>query len=109
VHPLGTRLAGGGAGASLPGSDSAAINLQLRFPELSHIIAAVLEFSDGLRCRSIGVFENNSAPRMQAPRRSMRRSVRKGIFDVKLHRHARRRILLRAKPGISGFPVRLTP
>jgi hypothetical protein len=54
VHPVGIRLAGGsvGAGASRPGSDSAAINLQLRFRECSHIIAAVLEFSDGLRCRS---------------------------------------------------------
>jgi hypothetical protein len=26
---------------------------------MSHIIATVLEFSDGFRCRSIGVFENN--------------------------------------------------
>jgi hypothetical protein len=54
VNPVGIRPAVGGvgAGASLPGSDSAAINLQLRFRELSHIIAAVLEFSDGLRCRS---------------------------------------------------------
>jgi hypothetical protein len=65
-------LTGGGvgAGAGLPGSDSAAINLQLRFFALSHIIAAVLQFSDEFRCRSIGVFENNSVPRMQAPRRA---------------------------------------
>jgi hypothetical protein len=41
---------------SLPGSVSAAINLQLRFSALSHIIAAVLQFSDGFRCRAIGVF-----------------------------------------------------
>jgi hypothetical protein len=52
-RPRRAWLVGGGVGAraSLLGSDSFAVNLQLRFSALSHIITADLEFSDGFRER----------------------------------------------------------